>query len=86
MILCALVHSQRPSLFDYSSLVEVLASPLPCSPDHVQYKANDNIRLALSTAEEVFGIPRLVDAADLADPDEISMIVYLAQFYHKFRD
>lgn len=68
--LSALVHSVDPSLIDYYNLQE--------------YAKSQNLRQALDAASQL-SIPRLVDAADLLEnPEEISLILYLAHFFHKF--
>jgi hypothetical protein len=71
--LLALVLSQKPSIVDFSSLVE--------------YKALDNIKDALQWNEEHFGVPKLFDPSDLTEtPDETAMIVYFAECFRCFEN
>jgi len=44
-----------------------------------KYKKRENIKLALDTAQTVWGVPKLFDEEDIySEPDEISIITYLA--------
>ena len=45
-----------------------------------------NLELAFETAEQKFGISRLLDAedVDVARPDEKSILTYIASYYHTF--
>jgi len=64
MILCALVDSFYPNI-NFDKLAK--------------YKKRDNINLALETASQEWGIPKLLDVEDiLSGPDELSMITYLS--------
>merc|ERR1711973_513518 len=72
---CAILHHFRPNLLDYSSL----------DPHNVLY----NNTLAFSVAERELGIPSLLEPQDMVDhqvPDKFSIVTYLAQYYHKFKD
>jgi hypothetical protein len=72
---CALIHAHKPGLINYASLDEK--------------NAVQNLELAFSVAEQL-GIPRFLDAMDIAGPDagekpdEKSIIAYLTQFYKYF--
>ena len=70
---CAIIHRFRPDLIDYDSLTE---------SDCVA-----NCSLAFRVAERELGIPALLDPRDMKDCpviDKLSVLTYLAQFYHKF--
>ncbi|KAI0221658.1 alpha-actinin [Massospora cicadina] len=48
-----------------------------------------NTALAFKVAEEALGIPQLLDVADLCDiskPDELSVMTYVAQYFHAFSE
>ncbi|XP_061662284.1 protein-methionine sulfoxide oxidase mical3a-like isoform X2 [Syngnathoides biaculeatus] len=73
--LCALVHRYRPELIDFDSLD-------PASEE-------ENLRLAFDLCEREFGIPPLMTAEEMtsaAEPDPLSMVMYLSQFYQLLRD
>ncbi|CAG5135941.1 unnamed protein product, partial [Candidula unifasciata] len=75
LAICALIHSYRPDLIDYSRLLE-------------QDVAANN-QLAFSIAEKELGIPPVMTSEDMARcavPDKLTMISYLTQFYDLFRD
>ncbi|XP_055376264.1 spectrin beta chain, non-erythrocytic 1 isoform X2 [Condylostylus longicornis] len=68
----ALIHSHRPDLFEYNSLLH--------------QKNIDNLNHAFDTANSDLGIPRLLDAEDVdtVRPDEKSILTYVASYYHTF--
>eukprot|EP00095_Tigriopus_kingsejongensis_P004241 snap_masked-scaffold711_size108467-processed-gene-0.13 protein:Tk04241 transcript:snap_masked-scaffold711_size108467-processed-gene-0.13-mRNA-1 annotation:"mical-like protein 2" len=72
---CAIIHHFKPELIDFESLdaANVL----------------DNNALAFRIAEEELKIPALLEAQDMVDcdePDKFSVITYVSQFYHMFKD
>jgi Ca2+-binding EF-hand superfamily protein len=67
---CALIHKHRPDLLDYPSL----------DPKN----AAQNLELAFDVAEKQLGIPRLLDVADMKEPDERSVMTYVSEFFHRF--
>ncbi|XP_047432918.1 dystrophin isoform X3 [Mugil cephalus] len=66
----ALIHSHRPELFDWSSLVKK-ASPI------------DRLEHAFNKAEQHLGIERLLDPEDVAvpHPDKKSVIMYVTSLF-----
>ena len=90
LVFCAIIHHFRPGLIDFDNL----------SADNVYF----NNSLAFSIAENILGIPSLLDPqvkkymlkffyfvfsqdmVDLMVPDRYSIITYVSQFYHKFKD
>ncbi|XP_050742580.1 spectrin beta chain, non-erythrocytic 5 isoform X2 [Drosophila biarmipes] len=70
----ALIHSHRPDLFEYSTIVNSKNSNL------------ENLNHAFDTAANELGIPSLLDAEDIdsARPDEKSILTYVASYYHTF--
>jgi len=76
MAFCAIIHHFRPDLIgDFDAL------------DPADVVANNT--LAYSVAEDKLGIPALLDAEDMAEevePDKFSVVTYLSQFYHLFKD
>jgi hypothetical protein len=72
---CAIIARFRPDLLDYARLEGG--------------QVFRNCDLAFSVAEEHLGIPSLLDPKDMVERDQLdklSIITYLAQFYHKFSD
>jgi len=68
MAFLALIHKMRPNLVNYEAL-----------------DASDktgNLELALTLGEKYLGIEKYVTAADILKLNEISMIVYLSDWYH----
>jgi len=73
LALCALIHKHRPDLIDFDAL------------DKNNKIAN--LALAIRTAEEKLDIPKLFDPEDIADvakPDERSVMTYVASYFHAF--
>lgn len=68
----ALVHSQRPDLFDFSSL--------NASNHH------ENLNHAFDMAQKHLGISKLLDAEDIDvdKPDEKSVLTYVSSYFHTF--
>jgi hypothetical protein len=70
---CALLDIHRPDLIDFDSL------------DKSDHKGN--MQLAFDLAADEIGIPRLLDVEDVADvakPDERSLMTYIAYWFHAF--
>ncbi|XP_078715106.1 F-actin-monooxygenase MICAL3 isoform X13 [Lampetra fluviatilis] len=75
LALCAIIHRYRPDLIDFDSLDE--------------RNVAGNNQLAFDVAEREFGISPIItgqEVAGVADPDKLSMVMYLSQFYEMFRD
>ena len=68
-VFCCLVDAMKPGVIDVASLDA--------------QKAELNCKLAFSKAEEVFGIPSLLDSAGF---DELSTMLYVSYFKKKERD
>jgi spectrin beta len=68
----ALIHSQRPDLFDFESL----------NPEYSSY----NLNHAFEMAQRHLGISKLLDAEDIDvdKPDEKSILTYVSSYYHVF--
>ncbi|KAM9390378.1 F-actin-monooxygenase MICAL3 isoform 5-T5 [Phaethornis superciliosus] len=75
LALCAIIHRYRPDLIDFDSLDE--------------HNVEKNNQLAFDIAEKEFGISPIMTGKEMAsvgEPDKLSMVVYLTQFYEMFRD
>ncbi|KAK2918103.1 hypothetical protein Q8A73_004849 [Channa argus] len=75
LALCALIHRYRPDLIDFDSLDE-----------RDQEKNN---QLGFDVAEREFGISPCMtgkEMSSVAEPDKLSMVMYLSQFYEMFKD
>ncbi|KAM7414184.1 hypothetical protein PAMA_019143 [Pampus argenteus] len=75
MALCALIHRYRPDLIDFDSLDE-----------RDQEKNN---QLGFDVAEREFGISPCMTGKEMSsvvEPDKLSMVMYLSQFYEMFKD
>jgi len=70
---CALIHRHRPDLLDFHSL-----DPADRA---------GNLQLAFDIAEKHLDIPKMLDVGDMLDvpkPDERSVMVYIAAYFHVF--
>ncbi|XP_077683169.1 F-actin-monooxygenase MICAL3 isoform X7 [Eretmochelys imbricata] len=75
LALCAIIHRYRPDLIDFDSLDE--------------RNVEKNNQLAFDIAEKEFGISPIMTGKDMAsvgEPDKLSMVMYLTQFYEMFKD
>nr|XP_054589641.1 protein-methionine sulfoxide oxidase mical3a isoform X15 [Nothobranchius furzeri] len=75
LALCALIHRYRPDLIDFDSLDE---------QDHAR-----NNQLSFDVAEKEFGISPCMTGKEMSsvvEPDKLSMVMYLSQFYEMFKD
>ncbi|XP_040201292.1 F-actin-monooxygenase MICAL3 isoform X18 [Rana temporaria] len=75
LALCAIIHRYRPELIDFDSLDE--------------RDVEKNNQLAFDIAERELGISPIMTGKEMAsvgDPDKLSMVVYLSQFYEMFRE
>ncbi|XP_051011236.1 F-actin-monooxygenase MICAL3 [Acomys russatus] len=75
LALCAIIHRYRPDLIDFDSLDE----------QNVE-KTN---QLAFDIAERELGISPIMTGKEMAsvgEPDKLSMVMYLTQFYEMFKD
>jgi len=71
---CALIHSFYPDLIPFDTL----------KPEN---KA-ENLKLAFDTADKL-GVPALMDPEDMlmdCGPDKFSVITYISQYFHKFKN
>nr|XP_033806794.1 F-actin-monooxygenase MICAL3 isoform X12 [Geotrypetes seraphini] len=75
LALCAIIHQYRPDLIDFESLDE--------------HNIEKNNQLAFDIAEKEFGISPIMTGKEMAsvgEPDKLSMVMYLTQFYEMFKD
>nr|XP_057942367.1 protein-methionine sulfoxide oxidase mical3a isoform X6 [Doryrhamphus excisus] len=75
LALCALIHRYRPDLIDFERLDE-----------RDQEKNN---QLGFDLAEREFGISPCMTGKEMSsvvEPDKLSMVMYLSQFYEMFKD
>ncbi|XP_052008875.1 protein-methionine sulfoxide oxidase mical3a isoform X4 [Xyrauchen texanus] len=75
LALCALIHRYRPDLIDFDSLDEK--------------DVEKNNQLAFDVAEREFGISPIMTGKEMSvvvEPDKLSMVMYLSQFYEMFKD
>ncbi|XP_059916782.1 protein-methionine sulfoxide oxidase mical3a isoform X2 [Gadus macrocephalus] len=75
LALCALIHRYRPDLMEYDSLDE--------------RNQERNNQLAFDVAEREFGISPCMTGKEMtsvAEPDKLSMVMYISQFYEMFKD
>ncbi|XP_058841695.1 protein-methionine sulfoxide oxidase mical3a isoform X20 [Acipenser ruthenus] len=75
LALCALIHRYRPDLIDFDSLEE--------------QNMEKNNQLAFDVAEREFGISPIMTGKEMTsvgEPDKLSMVMYLTQFYEMFKD
>ncbi|NXG04703.1 MICA3 monooxygenase, partial [Sakesphorus luctuosus] len=75
LALCAIIHRYRPDLIDFDSLDE--------------HDVERNNQLAFDIAEKEFGICPIMTGKEMAsvgEPDKLSMVMYLTQFYEMFKD
>ncbi|XP_062318228.1 protein-methionine sulfoxide oxidase mical3a isoform X7 [Osmerus eperlanus] len=75
LALCALIHRYRPDLIDFDSLAE--------------RDQERNNQLGFDVAEREFGISPCMTGKEMSsvvEPDKLSMVMYLSQFYEMFKD
>uniref|UniRef100_A0A8C4WQI1 F-actin monooxygenase n=1 Tax=Eptatretus burgeri TaxID=7764 RepID=A0A8C4WQI1_EPTBU len=75
LALCAIIHRYRPDLIKFDSLDESDVS--------------GNNQLAFDVAEREFGISPIMTGKEMAgvsEPDKLSMVMYLTQFYDLFKE
>ncbi|KAG8005401.1 [F-actin]-methionine sulfoxide oxidase MICAL3 [Nibea albiflora] len=75
LALCALIHRYRPNVIDFDSLDESAVEA--------------NTWLGFDVAERVFGISPLLTVEEMSsvgEPDSLSMVMYLSQFYQLLKD
>ncbi|XP_060047358.1 F-actin-monooxygenase MICAL3 isoform X7 [Erinaceus europaeus] len=75
LALCAIIHRYRPDLLDFDSLEE--------------QNVEKNNQLAFDIAEKELGISPIMTGKEMAsvgEPDKLSMVMYLTQFYQMFKD
>ncbi|XP_035003966.2 protein-methionine sulfoxide oxidase mical3b isoform X1 [Hippoglossus stenolepis] len=75
LAVCAVIHRCRPDLIDFDALDESLVE--------------ENTRLGFDVAEQELGISPLMTVEEMlsvGEPDSLSMVVYLSQFYQLLKD
>ncbi|KAF7698949.1 hypothetical protein HF521_003691 [Silurus meridionalis] len=75
LALCALIHRYRPDLIDFDSLDEK--------------DMEKNNQFSFDVAEKEFGISPIMTGKEMSavvEPDKLSMVMYLSQFYEMFKD
>ncbi|KAJ8245411.1 hypothetical protein GJAV_G00270450 [Gymnothorax javanicus] len=75
LALCAIIHRFRPDLIDFDSLEE--------------QDVERNNQLGFDVAEREFGISPIMTGKEMSsvvEPDKLSMVMYLSQFYEMFKD
>ncbi|XP_069489553.1 F-actin-monooxygenase MICAL3-like [Ambystoma mexicanum] len=75
LALCALIHRFRPHLIDFNSLDQNAAVP--------------NNQLAFDLAQHELGILPILTATEMSqvsEPDRLTLVTYLSQFYEAFKD
>ncbi|XP_051886856.1 protein-methionine sulfoxide oxidase mical3a isoform X4 [Pristis pectinata] len=75
LALCAIIHRYRPDLIDFQQLNEK--------------NVESNNQLAFDIAEREFGISPIMTGKEMAsvgEPDKLSMVMYLLQFYEMLKD
>uniref|UniRef100_A0A6I8RNP5 F-actin monooxygenase n=1 Tax=Xenopus tropicalis TaxID=8364 RepID=A0A6I8RNP5_XENTR len=75
LALCAIIHRYRPELINFESLDE--------------QDVEKNNQLAFDIAERELGISPIMTGKEMAsvgEPDKLSMVVYLSQFYEMFKE
>ncbi|KAG9330095.1 hypothetical protein JZ751_027343, partial [Albula glossodonta] len=75
LALCAIIHHYRPDLIEFDSLEE--------------QDIEGNNQLAFDVAEREFGISPIMTGEEMSsvmEPDQLSMVMYLSQFYEMFKD
>ncbi|XP_062860321.1 protein-methionine sulfoxide oxidase mical3a isoform X18 [Trichomycterus rosablanca] len=75
LALCALIHHYRPDLIVFDCLDEK--------------DVEKNNQLGFDVAEKEFGISPIMTGREMSvvvEPDKLSMVVYLTQFYEMFKD
>ncbi|KAG5830346.1 hypothetical protein ANANG_G00309540 [Anguilla anguilla] len=90
LALCAVIHRSAPT----SSLLIFAYTPQP-QPSHRDFDsleerdAEKNNQLGFDVAEREFGISPIMTGKEMSsvgEPDKLSMVMYLSQFYEMFKD
>ncbi|XP_028813349.1 protein-methionine sulfoxide oxidase mical3a isoform X31 [Denticeps clupeoides] len=75
LALCAIIHRYRPDLIDFDALDE--------------RNVERNNQLGFDVSEREFGISPIMTGKEMSavgEPDKLSMVMYLSQFYEMFKD